>query len=199
MEMPEGLGNMVVMLPALYVMNKIDFEKEDNILYLRIAFVVAQVFVVTLSLFILSRIKSKNDSTKLVYTPTPPPSFGTTPPPAEPVETTNMAYDIQMFWKMFQQTAMSLGIVCFIHYQWAITAALFMQVFMGPQQLIGQPLFKLHVLNKAVERPFKEPASPFAALLNPAATAATAAEPPLEASNKKNNHAKKSPSSVSKI
>jgi len=64
---------------------------------------------------------------------------------------------------------MSFVITGFLHYKWQLTAPLFIQCVMNPKNLVSSPLFSIFVLGKTVHRPFPEPPSPFAALLNPEA------------------------------
>lgn len=160
-----NMGQLFVMLPAIYLVNKIDFKEGDNLFYVRCAFTTLQVVVFFIRGLIWMRIKKKNDDQIIKVTmPGKPEGFGP-PPPGEVVDMTIKDHDLMWFKKELQQAVMTLVIIGFIHYKWAVAPPLFLQLFMTPKTMWASNLFQLHILGNVKPRPFKEPENPLAALM----------------------------------
>jgi hypothetical protein len=158
------MGNMMVMLPAIFIMNKVDLKEGDNPFYLRIAYCTVQIISVLAAVMMYFKIKEKKDQTKITFK-APSPGFGA--PEGEERTITVEEYDQEALQKFAKGVVMGACIVGFIHYKWGMMPPLFLQSLMGPMNLYNNPLFKLHILGKSgegLERPFKEPESPFAGL-----------------------------------
>jgi len=166
--MAGSMSELMIMLPAFYLMNQIDWTVPEHMLYVRIAYATATSITLSILAYLYTRITAKNDKTKITLPPAP--YSGT-----EALQTTVAEYDIQQLKKVASQTLLSVVIICGIHYQWAIIQPLFIQCIMGPMQVFKSPLFKIFVLGQKGEierRPFKEE-SPFASLMPQQETAPT--------------------------
>jgi len=165
-----SLAGSLMMLPALYIMNKIDFNAGDNMLYLRVTFFCAQVFCISTVLYIWYTIKTKQDPQKITYKKKASASSwgqpeGSTPVP-NIVTCTIQEYDMEQVRAAVQQLVISCVLVCGIHYYWGSAPPLFFQCFMAPKQVLSAPLFRIHGLGHNVLRPFKDPnPNPFASLM----------------------------------
>lgn len=164
--LPPGMGNMLIMMPVLYLGNVFDYTQGDNMLYLRVAFCTAQLFTLIGCAVLYFKITAKPNQEKITVKPPPPPPFGAPPTPPAPEIMTITEYDLRELKKIATQVAMSFCITGFLHYKWELTPPLFIQCIMTPKSLLTSPLFQIFVLNSTgVTRPFPEPPSPFAALM----------------------------------
>lgn len=166
----EGMSQMFIMLPALYLMKNIDFTDERNLLLVRVGFVVVQVLIFVCRGLIWKRITSNADQTKItVQLPSTPTGFTSPPTPGEVVDTTVLEYDNGAFKKEFNQAIMTLGIISVIHFYWESPHPLFLQIFMAPKTFYSTPLCQLYLMGKTLARPFKEPENPLQQLMGGAA------------------------------
>lgn len=203
--MSQDMSQLMIMLPAMFLMNKIDFEDEDNVFMLRCGFCAVQAGAMMCRLYIWMKVKNSNDQTQIKVTlPGKPEGFGT-PPPGETKMMTINEYDRGEFKKILNQAFITLAIIGFLHLKFLYVRPLFLQLFMCPKQMWGNNLFQLHVMGADVARPFKEPASPFAALMGGGGSAteeeeaevevteasATTASTSPKANNKKSKRSKK--------
>jgi len=149
-------GDMMLVLPLMYVMNQIDFTNETNLLAVRVGYGIAQVLAALAWLYIYTQVTSKNDTRK-IRVPASPQGFGAQS--SETTEQTICEYDLSQVKKGFSQIGMGILIISFIHYKWQIVQPLFLQCVMTPMQLYKNPLFKIFVLGQKGDiekRPFKE-------------------------------------------
>ncbi|KAL6075452.1 hypothetical protein QOT17_003487 [Balamuthia mandrillaris] len=159
----------LMILPAIFVMQKIDFEDPTNVFYLRAGFIatqVAQLLVATLLYFLIT---SRKQQDKVTVPPAALPWGAPTPDtPAEPKEMTVEQYDLSELRKFVQQVLIVSAICGFIHYKWALCPPLFIQAVLAPMAVYNLPLFQLYLLGAVPEgplqRPFAPEPSPFAAL-----------------------------------
>jgi len=203
-------GDMMIMLPMIYLMNQIDWTNEDNIFNVRVGYGLVEILALIVWGVVYMKASSNNDKTKIKVTAAP--SFGQAA--GEAVEQTITEYDIAQVKKGIQQVVMSLLIVGFIHYKWGIVQPLFLQCVMTPSNLYKNPLVKIYIMGEkgdVEKRPFKEE-NPFSSLMpqQPEAPAneepasqeaisdesseekATEDKPTSDSSNKANGTSKKS-------
>ena len=157
-QLPPGMGGMLMMLPAMYIMNKIDFTDADNLLYLRVGFCVAQAATFAICVYMFFRIRAAANQTKVTV---PPKQFDTT---GQPTVMTIEAYDTSELKKIFSQLLMGFVLTGFFHLKWEITAPLFLQIFITPKNALTSPLFKTAVMGEVLTRPFPEAPNPLADL-----------------------------------
>eukprot|EP01118_Nematostelium_gracile_P006866 TRINITY_DN2216_c0_g1_i1.p1 TRINITY_DN2216_c0_g1~~TRINITY_DN2216_c0_g1_i1.p1 ORF type:complete len:199 (+),score=55.32 TRINITY_DN2216_c0_g1_i1:105-701(+) len=162
--MSRGFGDLVVMLPLIYGMNQIDWTVEDNIFKVRIGYAVATAVTFLGWLYVAYLVQS-TPNTKTIRVPKQP-SFSA-PSEGGYENMTIQDYDLSQVKKGFQQVAIGILIVGFVHWKWAIVQPLFMQCFLTPIQLYKNPIFKIYALgNKGdiEKRPFADE-NPFAAMM----------------------------------
>jgi len=159
-------GSMLVMLPAMYFMNKIDFTDPENIFRLRVAYGIVDVALFVLCGVLYWLIKRANNR-QVIQVPVVG-SFGQADPSQPPKRQTVMEYDMAALRKYLQSHATSTAITCFIHWKFGIVPPLFLQCVMNPFQASQQPLVKLYLFGDTSPelntRPWVEPKSPLAAL-----------------------------------
>lgn len=69
--MAGSMNELMIMLPAFYVMNQIDWTQPQNVLYVRIGYTVATLFSLAILGYVYSRITATNNKTKIKVPPAP--------------------------------------------------------------------------------------------------------------------------------
>jgi hypothetical protein len=159
-------GSMMVMLPAMYFMNKIDFTDPENVFRLRVAYGIVDIALFVLCGVLYWLIKRANNR-QVIQVPAVG-SFGQADPSQPAKRQTVMEYDMAALRKYLQSHATSTAITCFIHWKFGIVPPLFLQCVMNPFQASQQPLVKLYLFGdtspELATRPWAEPKSPLSAL-----------------------------------
>jgi len=158
-------GEMFILLPLMYVMNKIDFQNPDNLLYVRVSFGITQTICFLLWGLIIRNIHQRNNQQKIKV----PKSASPFAQNSELEEMTINSYDLSEAKKAVNQLAIGLVVIGLLHIKWEFIQPLFIQTVMIPMQLYKNPLCKIHILGEkgdVEKRPFKEE-SPIANLMNP--------------------------------
>ena len=90
---------------------------------------------------------------------------------------------------------LALCITSGIHYKWGNAMPLALQSIMIPMNLMDEPLFRIHILGQdavgKLQRPFKAPDSPFAALMGETPTTSPPAADPRPEEKKRPKREKK--------
>lgn len=193
-QLPPGMGNMVFMMPLLYMSNKIDFkDSPENVFYLRVCFYTCQALTLIGCLVMFLKIKGKPNETQVKVPPPAAPAFAQPPTPPATQIMTAQEYDISQLRKIATQVCMTLCIISFLHFKWELTAPLILQSVMTPKSLVGSQLFAHYFMGKDVVRPFPEEPNPLAQLMSPPPAADAAPAPsvtPERAAPKKKKSAK---------
>jgi len=153
-----AISEMFLVLPAIYLMNQVDWTKPEHLLYVRVAYVSVQIIALILWLYLYKMISDKNNKMKIKT----PGGSGSTEQ-----EMTICEYDLSQVKKALNQLGIGFLVVAGIHWKWEIIQPLFLQSLMVPLQLYKNPIIKIHLLGQtgAVEaRPFKEE-SPFSTFM----------------------------------
>jgi hypothetical protein len=161
--MAGNMSELMIMMPAFYLMGQIDFGKEENKMAARIGYGLVNVLAICVYSYIWTAIEGRPDKRK-IKVPAPA-SFGQAA--KEPEEMTVQDYDKSQLKKAFTSILMGVAIVSFLHFKYEIMQPIFLQCIMTPLQLYKNPLVKIFVLGQkgAVEqRPFKDE-NPLAALM----------------------------------
>jgi len=149
-----AMSEMLVMLPMLWLMNRLDFTDEVNIFYARIGFGSAVAICFCAWGYIYTRIVSANNKEKVKIPKTA--AFGQQAEAGEFEQMTVSAYDMSQMKQALNQLAIGLLIISVLHYKWALIQPLVLQCVMLPLQLFKNPLCKIYVLGeKGTTRPFK--------------------------------------------
>jgi hypothetical protein len=159
----EGMGQMFIMMPVVYLARSIDWN-EENTNYLRIAFGAVHVLIIAALLFLRQRIvNSKND--KKIKVPRAA-SWGV-PSEEEDEEITVQEYDMRewsnLFWKT---TIIPTAIMIGVHIKWEVVIPLATQAIMSPMRLYQAKLVQIYFLGTQMERPFPQAESPFQSMLS---------------------------------
>jgi len=173
-------GDLLVMLPLFYVMNQIDWKNEEYVMYCRVGFGISAVLCLLSCFYLYTLVIGRNDKRKVRIT-----EGGSMGQPSTTKEMTTVAYDVSHVKKTIINMVVGISIVCGIHFKWEMIQPLFLQIFMLPQQVYKNPLFKIYVLGNTDPelntRPFKEE-SPFGNLMP------QAPEPPAQTNDDENEN-----------
>ncbi|KAG6902086.1 hypothetical protein C0995_004437 [Termitomyces sp. Mi166 len=197
-----SLQNLAISLGAMQVARKIPFDDPQVLVYVRIAYVAAQVIVIATYYFVslkvlfflfhparlltLSQVKAKNDQSVLKYVETPSPF---SQEPGQLVTTTVRDYDLSETSKLLRAAYMGIAMMAFMHLYMKYTQPLFIQALMTLKNLYDAKLVAIHVLGKKADgdlkRPFKTPGMFGAPPTGPATDAASIAEAEKRIGSKK--------------
>lgn len=174
-KIPAGMGNMIVMLPALYLSNNIDFkDNEQNLMLLRISFAVSLLLTILAAFYVQLKIKGTPNNEEVTVEPVSP-GFGQ-PPQGEAETMTAQEYDLRECKKIINQCCMSFGVPCFLHYKWEMVPPLVIQTVLAPKTVLSSPLFAHYILGDPdIVRPFPVAPNPLQQLMNGGATEPAAA------------------------
>lgn len=151
------VSNIGIMLIMMQISRRIDMEDEQNILYIRIAYV-ASIAIAYLIYFITkNKIIAKNDQTKLKIHHAKNPMK-----PNEPERdeiTTVMAYDLNEIESAMKSIYSGAAMMAFMHLYMKYTNPLFMQCISPIKTALEHNEIKIHLFNHAptgtLKRPFK--------------------------------------------
>ncbi|KAJ3375866.1 hypothetical protein GGF31_003071 [Allomyces arbusculus] len=155
-----AIGNIAFVMGLVQVSQRLGLdETPERIMYLRIAFGVAQAVVLLLLFGLKSKINAKNEKTPVTYTPSPSPGQAT-----ETKTVTTRDYDLIQQNASVKQHLISLALITVLHLYFGMVQPLFLQIFMPIKTLVTSPLFQIHYLGweatESRKRPFPTP-SPF--------------------------------------
>ena len=69
--MAGSMSELMVLLPAFYFMNQIDWTQPENVMNVRIGFGVSTSLCLIALVYVYTQIKAKNDRTKVTVPPMP--------------------------------------------------------------------------------------------------------------------------------
>jgi hypothetical protein len=174
---------MVVMLPLMFLMGKVDFENDLILNSARGAFLLAQVVSLLLGLYIKKQVETKNDQRK-IYVPGAKSPFDPSPNYDEVTETTYAAHELTKVNEFIKQTCIGAGISSFIHFKMGVNHVVLIQAIMTPMNLYDNQLVQAYVFGKRngrlwgerLEGETNEEAAAANGITPEAATAAAAAD-----------------------
>ena len=195
-EMPKLKSSMFVAPLVLFGWSKLDIEVDpetpegqQNVELIRMAFIGCVAVCYLFAFYVKTLVRSKRDDTMVTVT-TPK----TMAAEAKTEEITVTEHDTREATKMMSGILMPLLIIGFLHYKWAYIRPLVMQCVMMPMSLYDNKLIKVHVLGQPatgdLQRPWKPPASPLAALMNPASAETQSAAKDIRKGKKNRNKAR---------
>eukprot|EP00004_Rigifila_ramosa_P000267 TRINITY_DN1030_c0_g1_i1.p1 TRINITY_DN1030_c0_g1~~TRINITY_DN1030_c0_g1_i1.p1 ORF type:complete len:500 (-),score=160.44 TRINITY_DN1030_c0_g1_i1:35-1480(-) len=156
----------LTILPALFLMNQIDFKDPDNIFYVRVLFGVLQLAQLAVFLLVRTRIRTANLSTT-IRIPVEASIENPKPDPNATLETTIADYDKIELFKAIRQVLIGSCITVGIHLYFSLPAPLFIQSFTIPANLYKNPLVQFYLFGKDTPRPFPKPENPIEKMTNP--------------------------------
>uniref|UniRef100_K3X3L4 Uncharacterized protein n=1 Tax=Globisporangium ultimum (strain ATCC 200006 / CBS 805.95 / DAOM BR144) TaxID=431595 RepID=K3X3L4_GLOUD len=146
---------MMVMLPMMFLMGKIDFENSAILNSARAAFLLCQVVSLLLGLYIKKKIEEKNDTRK-IYVPGPKSPFDPTPNYDDVTETTYVTHELTKVNEFIKQTCIGAAISSFIHFKMGVNHVVLIQAVMTPMNLWDNQLVKAYVLGRQTGRMWGE-------------------------------------------
>lgn len=138
---------MMVMLPLMFLMGKVDFENDMILNTARAAFLLAQVTSLLLGLYIKKQIEAKNDQRK-IFVPAVKSPFDQTPNYDEVTETTYADHELVKVNEFIKQTCIGAGISSFIHFKMGVNHVVLIQAIMTPMNLYDNQLVQAYVFGK---------------------------------------------------
>jgi hypothetical protein len=158
---PAGMSQMLIIMPAMYMTNQIDFKENQVYMnYLRVIFASVLSLTILATAFMYMKIKGITNDDKVRIVPVAPATG-----PTEVV--TAQEHDLREAKKLLTSTAMSMVISGGINYKWDMAPPLVIQSLMGPKNFISSPLFQHYFLGKDIERPFAAEVNPLVAMMAP--------------------------------
>eukprot|EP01112_Ceratiomyxa_fruticulosa_P000761 TRINITY_DN1068_c0_g2_i1.p1 TRINITY_DN1068_c0_g2~~TRINITY_DN1068_c0_g2_i1.p1 ORF type:complete len:201 (-),score=52.43 TRINITY_DN1068_c0_g2_i1:20-622(-) len=150
--MAKGM-EMFIMLPMIFIIQKIDFTVPRNVLIVQSAFAIIQTLLLLASTYIYTRINARNDTSTINVVVSKPGEETRT-------ETQTVRdHDMAALKKFVTQLIMGTAITAFLYFKWAIVPPLLMQSVINPMNFYKTQLFKIFILgeNEANHpRPWKE-------------------------------------------
>lgn len=138
---------MVIMLPLMFLMGKVDFENDVILNSARAAFLLAQVTSLLLGLYIKKQVEAKNDQRK-IYVPGVKSPFDPSPNYDEVTETTYATHELAKVNEFIKQTCIGAGISSFIHFKMGVNHVVLIQAIMTPMNLYDNQLVQAYVFGK---------------------------------------------------
>lgn len=150
------ITNLVVILFVMQASKKIPFEDPIVLNGVRAAYVVSNLIILGVCLYVQMQINKKKDMTTLQYVE--PPAMGSAEE-GKLVTTTVHAYDLQQLRSMFKSQLMGVGMMAVMHIYFKYTNPLLIQSIIPLKGAFEGNLVKIHVLGQAasgeLKRPFK--------------------------------------------
>ncbi|KAJ0120882.1 hypothetical protein N8I77_003537 [Diaporthe amygdali] len=155
-----GLGpqvtNIVIILGMMQVAKKVPFEDPNVLNACRGLYVLSNLIIMGIYLYIRTKIDKKKDMTTLKYVEPAP--MGSTEE-GKLVTTTIHAYDMAQLKQAFRSQLMGMAMMVVMHFYFKYTNPLLIQSIIPLKSAFEGNLFKIHVLGQPasgdLKRPFK--------------------------------------------
>jgi len=148
-----GVGRQVMMLPAMWASNKVDWTKEGPQTALLASFAIVVLAGWTMLQYTLRVIHKKGDTGR-VADPGDGPSM---PAKAEDGTISVCEYDVAKVKELKMQFMMSVGITTFLHIKWAYTQPILILCLMQPMQFWSMQAFHIHLRGVPAEGAYARP------------------------------------------
>ncbi|KAI9846741.1 MAG: hypothetical protein M1838_001148 [Thelocarpon superellum] len=150
------ITNLVVILGLMQVSKKIPFDDPNVLNGVRAAYVLSNVIIVAIYLYVQMQINQKKDMTTLKYVEPAP--MGSTEE-GKLITTTVHAYDTQQLRGLFKSQLMGVGMMAVMHLYFKYTNPLLIQSIIPLKGAFEGNLVKIHLLGEPasgdLKRPFK--------------------------------------------
>lgn len=148
-----AMGKQLVMLPALWASQKVNFEDPANQSMLLAAFGTVVFLGFALLKLTLRKVARERDTTRVEN-----PGDGAFMGEKAADGTVSVAqYDTAKLKEFQMQFMMSCGVVTFLHIKWAYTQPILVMCLMQPMQFWGQQVFHVHMRGVPAEGSYKRP------------------------------------------
>ncbi|TMW60993.1 hypothetical protein Poli38472_014454 [Pythium oligandrum] len=155
MSQKQSPSRMIILLPMMFLMNKIDFENPVILNSARAAYILCQALSLFLYLYIKRKIELKNDTRKIRIPGVTSP-FDQTPNYDELTETTYRDHELAKVNEFIKQTLIGAGISSFIHFKMGVNHVVMIQSVMTPLNLYDNVLIQAYILGKRDGRIWNE-------------------------------------------
>ncbi|KZF20534.1 inorganic phosphate transporter-like protein pho88 [Xylona heveae TC161] len=148
------ITNIVVVLFVMQVSKKIDFNDPTILLSVRALYLISNLIIAGLYLYVQSVINKKNDLTTLEYVEPAAPGSGES---AKPVSTTFKGYDLQQLRSLFKGQLMGVGMMAVMHFYFKYTNPLLIQSILPLKSAFESNLVKIHIFGQPAAGDLKRP------------------------------------------
>jgi len=179
-----GMSRMLMMMPMVMLIGKVDMKNADNLFYARLAWAGTVIAISTVFKQIQAKIKRKNDTTVMYVAPSAGAGASVTH-----IRTTYCEHEIAQAQAFLSQVMVGGLVMVAVHYFMAVAILPLMQAVMGPINAIDNTLFKLYIMGQQQEKPWDELSEAEFAALGDKATADQGDAPKIAAAPKNNSKA----------
>ncbi|KAI9653845.1 MAG: hypothetical protein M1821_006876 [Bathelium mastoideum] len=148
------ITNLVIILFFMQASKKIPFDDPRVLAGVRILYVVSNLLIAGLYLYVQQQVNKKKDMTVIKYVEPPP--MGSQEEP-KPVTTTIHAYDLQQLKTLFKGQLMGVGMMAVMHLYFKYTNPLLIQSIIPLKGAFESNLVKIHVLGQPASGDLKRP------------------------------------------
>ncbi|KAK3167749.1 hypothetical protein OEA41_010878 [Lepraria neglecta] len=148
------ITNLVIILGMMQVSKKIPFEDPQVLMGIRALYIISNLIILGIYLFMQQKINSKKDLTTLKYVEPPP--MGSSEEP-KLVTTTVHSYDLQQLRGMFKSQLMGVGMMGVMHLYFQYTNPLLIQSIIPLKGAFEGNLVKIHLFGQPAIGDLKRP------------------------------------------
>ncbi|KAF2273165.1 inorganic phosphate transport PHO88 [Westerdykella ornata] len=148
--------NLVIILAFMQISKRIPFDDPNVLNAVRALYVVSNLVIAGIYLYVQAQINKENDMTVVKYVEPAPMGSGEEP---KFVATTVKAYDLQQLRQLFKNQLMGVGMMAFMHLYLKYTNPLLIQSIIPLKGAFEGNLVKIHLLGHPatgdLQRPWK--------------------------------------------
>ncbi|KAG0638041.1 inorganic phosphate transporter Pho88 [Tuber brumale] len=152
--MNSQIANIVIILGMMQVAKKVPFEDPNVLNGVRAMYVLSNVIILSLYVYVSGQINKKNDNTTMKYLEPAQPLSGDQP---KLVTTTIAAYDRDQLKAAFKSLLMGVGMMGVMHLYMKYTNPLLVQSIIPLKTAIESKLVQIHILGKPAIGDLKRP------------------------------------------
>ncbi|KAL1793263.1 hypothetical protein ACET3X_008245 [Alternaria dauci] len=150
------VSNLVIILGFMQISKKIPFDNENVLNGVRALYIVSNLIIAGIYLYVQAQINKKNDMTVVKYVEPAPMGSGEEP---KFVATTVKAYDLQKLRELFKAQMMGVGMMGVMHLYFKYTNPLLIQSIIPLKGAFEGNLVKIHLFGQPatgdLARPWK--------------------------------------------
>ncbi|GAB7347959.1 hypothetical protein MBLNU459_g5464t1 [Dothideomycetes sp. NU459] len=154
MALSPQITNLIIVLFFMQASKKVPFEDPNVLNGVRALYVVSNLVIVGVYLYVQSLINKKRDMTVLKYVE--PPAMGSTEEP-KAVTTTVHAYDLEQLRGLFKSQLMGVGMMAVMHLYFKYTNPLLIQSIIPLKGAFEGNLVKVHLFGTPAVGDLKRP------------------------------------------
>lgn len=144
-----GSSRMMIMIPLMLVMGKIDFENLNILYAARAVFIAMQLGQLALAYWLKQKVQASQDNTKIFVPATKPSPFNPAPAGSEPMKATTYGeYEVTKAAEFLQQSGVGALISSFIHFKFGVNQVVVLQSVTVPLNVYEQPLVQKYLFGK---------------------------------------------------